>query len=657
MLKKILLDQERILVHDQLSYMAGPVQITSEVILTNHRILVLPHAKWTESLGYQRKNIIWDDVRSVSLSKLDKNLQIETKTQTISLWGRGAKRLFGWIEKWRQSDFALDTAWSILEKRQIVLCEDILVSTGIGLAMNGDIHLTRRGFSLGYQGLEWHEKEFQWSDLSGLQYTSMSQKLRFTTKDDTITVQGNQAQLLHHILNVFSNDDIFVDCLWQGSWEGKQSNSGFIMLGQQGLYLFPCNRQASLTNKPYIKIPCQKIQHFERVENILKVFTSKGQVWDLSISMPSLWMGYMTRMLLYFWDSRPELRKQQLMCAKIHNQKDAVTFGHMTVGPEMITFEPNGLRPKTEFSAFEIVKLNKRSSRLTIQYDVRPEGFEFTDEDQVAQMAEKIEPKLSPMSVSFIGKVEPTDSIIGHVKRLGVYMDGSLLVSINNATVYEETGVLKFRTKRFSERVFIPHNIQVEIDIISRRGHYVFFAQVLENNLNSPDIDGQYTLHIQQIGHVRLINQRAAFRVPTSTPITFTLENCPITLDRNTARMVDLSSGGCRLEYDDYIEEMDAFQLQQPQTNVIVHIPLEKVERKSRGKFHQLDKKKKIIEQVPFPAKIRRLFQPEDSNKAILGLEFLENTPSNEHRLMKKILLLERLLIQRHKSIVLKSGD
>ena len=71
MLKKILLDQERILVHDQLSYMTGPLQITSEVILTNHRILVLPHSQWSQSLGYQRKNVIWDDVKDVTLSKLD----------------------------------------------------------------------------------------------------------------------------------------------------------------------------------------------------------------------------------------------------------------------------------------------------------------------------------------------------------------------------------------------------------------------------------------------------------------------------------------------------------------------------------------------------------------------------------------------------------
>ena len=58
-----------------------------------------------------------------------------------------------------------------------------------------------------------------------------------------------------------------------------------------------------------------------------------------------------------------------------------------------------------------------------------------------------------------------------------------------------------------------------------------------------------------------------------------------------------------------------------------------------------------------YPAKVRRLFQPEDTNKTIIGLEFLENTPSNEHRLMKKILHLERSLIQRHRRIILKGEN
>ena len=657
MLKKILLDQERILVHDQLSYMTGPLQITSEVILTNHRILVLPHSQWSQSLGYQRKNVIWDDVKNITLSKLDKNLQIETTVQTLSLWGGGARRLFKWIEQWRSGTLSLETPWDSLEKQQAILCDDILVSVGIGLASLGDINITRRGFTLRYQGLETHHKDFTWSDLSEINYSSITQKLKFVAQNAKFTLQGNQAQLLHHLLNIFHKNDVFVDCLWEGEWTGQQSNSGFIMLGQQALYLLPCNKQSSLTDKPYIRIPCSKIQYFEHDNDSIKIFTSKGQVWTLSISMPNLWMGYMTRMLLHFWNAQQNDRDTSIACARVHNQKEAVTFGHMTLEENTISFKPNGLRPVQEIDVFEVVKMNRRSSRLTIQYDVYPEAFEFLDETQVDQMADVIEPKLSPMSVSFIGKAEPTDSILGKTKRLAIYMDGSLLVTINHSTISEKNGTIKIRCSRFSEKVFIPNNIQVEIDVISRRGHYVFFAQILENNLNTPDMEGQYNILIQQIGYVRLINQRAAFRVPTNEQIVFALKNCTVDLDNTTAQLVDLSAGGCQLELRQDIDETDLQTIREPQTVIDVHILLDKVERRSRGKFHQLVKKKKKTEHVIYPAKIRRLFQPEDTNKTIIGLEFLENSPSNEHRLMKKILYLERSLIQKHRRIILKGEN
>ena len=51
-----------------------------------------------------------------------------------------------------------------------------------------------------------------------------------------------------------------------------------------------------------------------------------------------------------------------------------------------------------------------------------------------------------------------------------------------------------------------------------RRTLYLPWFGVAENNLNRPDMDGRYTLVTTELlGHVRLINKRAAFRVPTST--------------------------------------------------------------------------------------------------------------------------------------------
>ena len=54
--------------------------------------------------------------------------------------------------------------------------------------------------------------------------------------------RGNQAQLLHHLMDVFSKQDVFVDCLWEAQWEensGKNSkpSNGFMMLGHRALLI------------------------------------------------------------------------------------------------------------------------------------------------------------------------------------------------------------------------------------------------------------------------------------------------------------------------------------------------------------------------------------------------------------------------------------
>ena len=108
----------------------------------------------------------------------------------------------------------------------------------------------------------------------------MSQKFKFSVEGRTFVLQGNQAQLLHHLMDVFSKQDVFVDCLWEAQWEdgdsknGKPSN-GFMMLGHRALYLFPCGVQSSISSQPYIRIPCSKIQHLEREDGIVKLVTSR----------------------------------------------------------------------------------------------------------------------------------------------------------------------------------------------------------------------------------------------------------------------------------------------------------------------------------------------------------------------------------------------
>ena len=444
MLKKILLNQERILVHDTLSYMAGPLKIQSQIILTNHRILVLPHKEWTQNLGYQRQNIIWSNVKEVTLGKLGKNIQLIHSLRTLSLWGSGARRMFEWIEQWRTSGLSLNTNWTLLERRQVVLTAEVLISVGAGLAVSGELTINRKGFNLYYQTLTTNTEVFTWSALTDPSYSAMSQKFKFTVEGRTFVLQGNQAQLIHHLMDVFSKQDVFVDCLWEAQWEensGKNSkpSNGFMMLGHRALYLFPCGVQSSISNQPYIRIPCSKIQHLEREDGVV------------NYSPPRIKSGsYRFQFPIYGWDTWTDyyctfgihnMNQSTMVLSsvhKIHNTLEAVTIGQIRMTQNNIIFQPNGLRPAREIPVYEVVKIHKRSSRLSIQQDVQPEGFEFLDDSQVALMAEQIEPKLSPMSLSFIGKIEPTETILGRVKEMSIYMDGSLLVSIKNSTIIQE---------------------------------------------------------------------------------------------------------------------------------------------------------------------------------------------------------------------------
>ena len=648
MLKKILLDQERILVHDSLSYMAGPVQVVCELVLTNHRILILPHRQWSQALGYQRRNIIWKDIKEISLEKLERNLKIDSLIYNVSLWGSNAKRLFDWIEFFRAQEFSLNTPWSVLEQHQIVLSDDVLVSVGIGLAVTGHIKIKRDGFTLEYQTLERHTKSIQWKEMSDIEYIPMSQKLKFKVKNEAFTLQGNQAQLLNHMLSIFNSGDVFVDCVWEGKWEGTHTNTGFILLGQKALYLLPCTKTSSITNKPYVRIPCSKIQHLDKTEEDIRLFTAKGQIWNISITSPDLWINYLTRLLLHN-SRRYQTTGSPVLTAKVHSRKDAITFGKLTLEDKLITFQPNGLRPKREIPVFEVLKMHQRSSRLTLQHEVLPEVFEFIDEIEVENMSKVIEPHLSPMSVSFVGKNQSIDSVIGKVKRLAIYMDGSLLVTINNAILNERHGTIDIKCAKFQEKVFVPNSIQVEVDVISSKGHYVFYALILDNHLNSPDLDGNYSLSTQPIGSVRLINQRADFRIPIRDKMHFSVENCGVDLTMKKAVLVDLSAGGCQLEYTGDLLEADIEKIKQAQTTMTVYLSMQVIEQRSQGRFQQASRKRKKMEQVEFPAKIRRIFQPEDTNKTVFGVEFMDVAPSTEHRLMRKILHLERNLIRYHR--------
>ena len=139
----------------------------------------------------------------VTLGKLDKNIQIEIRSNPP--YGVGARRMFEWIEQWQNSGLSLQTNWAHCWKGVQLCCpaEDSF-SVGVGLAVKGELTITRSGFTLQYQARVPILKSLHGSELREPSYSAMSQKFKFTIGERQFTLQGNQAQLLNHLMDVFS---------------------------------------------------------------------------------------------------------------------------------------------------------------------------------------------------------------------------------------------------------------------------------------------------------------------------------------------------------------------------------------------------------------------------------------------------------------------
>lgn len=649
MLKKILLDQERILLHDTLSYLIGPVKVPAALVITNHRLLILPNQNWSQSLGYEPRSLTWSDVTEFTLGYLGKNLQISTPSEQFSLWGNGAKRTYGLLTRWKDMHISLESSWALLQREQIALSTEVQVQAGIGLTVTGDLFIQQTGFKLSYKVLENKDYQVRWSDLTAIEYKSLSQTLALSWGTHKIKLQGNQAQLMHQIIEVFGQDDIFVDGIWEGKWtHDNNSGSGFIFMGQQALYLVSCGM---LSDKDIQKIPCSSIQYLEVTDEHIELHDKDELIWNLEMDTPNIWVGYHTRLLLMFWKNQNLSftdRVLQDTCAYIHNDKDAITLGRLIAETTHVAFFPNGSLEQMEIPTVEVVRLSERASRLSLQHQINPAVFEFIDEDAVSKIAKHIEPYLSPMSVSFSRDNQPVSDILGVAKKLTVFMDGATLVTLEHSTIVERDGILHFRCKRFDEIIVIPKGVRIEVDIISPQGHYGFFGILVENHLNTANSEGRYGLHIQMLGTIKLINQRAAFRVPTNENVTFNISTQYGNEDDLVGKMVDLSSGGCQIVYKEPLTFTPEI-LRSNETTLTTYISITLVKENKRRENRRFGKQEIIDTIIELPGKIRRASIPdEEEDTIVLGIEFTGSTPKDEYRLLRKILALERELLKHH---------
>lgn len=649
MLKKILLDQERILLHDTLSYLIGPVKVPAALVITNHRLLILPNQNWSKSLGYEPRSLTWSDVTEFSLGYLGKNLQISTRSEQFSLWGNAAKRTHALLTHWRDMHISLDSSWALLQQEHVALSTEVQVQAGVGLTITGDLLIQQTGFKLSYKVLDDKDYQVQWSDLTAIEYKSLSQTLSLSWGKNKIKLQGNQAQLMHQIIEVFGQGDIFIDGIWEGKWRHDNNNgSGFIFMGQQALYLVSCGM---LSDKEVQIVPCSNIEYLEVTDDGIELHDKDSAQWFLEIDTPNIWVGYHTRLLLMFWKNQNLSftdRVLQDTCAYVHNDKDALTMGRLVYDTTHVVFFPNGNLEPLRIPIIDIVKLSERSSRLRLHNQAQPTIFEFIDAEAVANVSQLLETQLSPMSVSFSRDNQPISDILGVARKLTVFMDGATLVTLEHSTIVERDGILHFRCKKFQEPIVIPKGVRIEVDIISPQGHYGFFGILIANHLNTSNTEGRYALHIQMLGTIKLINQRAAFRVPTNEDVTFNISTQYKSENELVGQMVDLSSGGCQIVYQEQLN-ITPQVLCSDETTLTTYIPITLIKENKRRQNRRFGKKEVIKTIIELPGKVRRAsISDEDDGTLVLGIEFTGSTPKDEYRLLRKILALERELSKHH---------
>ena len=646
MLKKILYNQEYIILKDSLSYLVGPVKLPATIIVTNHRLLIMPHNGWGQRLGFHPRNVNWTDLKSLTLGFLGRNLHIKDHNEAYSLWGSSAKVLYQLLQKLRESKPSLDSPSEQLNSDRIAFSSEIQVHGLAGLTVTGHLFIRQKGLSLQYQLLEPHNVHLYWDSLTSIEYKPISQTLKLSIDETTITLQGNEAQLLYHIFEIFRLEDTYVDCIWSCKWGSPQKNgSGYVFLGRKSLYFLPCGLHSSLSDAAIQSIPCSAIQYLRLNDTQIVLVTSSNAQWTLKVDTPLLWLGHHQRLLIQYWSTNSTQPKHHY-CSHLSTEHNAFTLGYLTCTNEEVVFSPNGSLEKIHIPSHEVIKLNQRSSRLSLRHQITPATFEFESEYAAKITNDIIEPLISPMSVSETGESRPMEQILGNIKQLNIFLDGSKQASLSKVYIEDQQKLIKIKTTQYESIVFLPSQIEVDIDIISESGHYGFKAAVVHNHLNNSDSKGIYGLVLRPIRSLRAINQRTAFRVPADEEIAFSVELPKFILDQEMGKLINLSSGGCQFEYKP--KKQNPLQVLQKDDSITLQLPIEiiQVRKKENRRFA-----KKIVQTdlIKLDAKIRQIRQKEGSKFIIFGVQFVDVNYKTEHRLLRKILKLERKINRERK--------
>lgn len=662
MLQKVLLDQEIILAQEIVTRRSGLITAQFKLIITNHQILFLPLKSWRTVFGVYQSSIIWDDIINISLTNLNLSLEIESKYETVSLVGSSLSRIFSVLQFYKSQKVSLDTAIDDLFKKQMVYSGETQLLVRLGISQSASLHIFRDYCIIEtISSMRKRTYTIVWDTIIGLEFASLNQMLTIKTPQSTISILGTQAVLLHYLLEIMSQGERSFDTISLVTlMSGRLSSEGYLFLGTEYIHFVPCGIFSTAIGFEPMKLPLTYIQYFKSDPIQIGFKNSKGKewLWEFSSANDVLWSTYSKRSLLRLFQV---LKTKSLpKICWLDTNKNTIWFGNLQYTKKEISFHPQNEGALFSLKHSQIFELSVRSNRLHIQTEQTQYIFETLFKGLSEQWGQRLEEHKAVNSPSFQRGNQPIANILGKSSTLSVFSEGVTVAKLYGAHLRQRENSIQINSEKEKQVIHTPKNALLEIEILNHNGHFKIQTQLLENHLNVSGLNGMYYLNIAEPLDVVLLNQRHAFRVPTQEEIEVTLhleDNKDIQVP---ALLLDLSIGGCRLQFNG-ISPREAQNVSSKisetifdnMTSISFSLPF----HINYSDIITLDANGKEVikepdQRIELHGESRRCFFQHEYEQMFVGLQFDFNLSprQTEHLLLQKILQIERETIRLQKS-------
>lgn len=639
MLKKILLDKEIILFQENIYHLVGVVSQETTIVVTNHQILLLPAKGWFNNFGQAKKQLIWDDIIDMKMSW---RLTLVTAQGEVHLSGPTIIHVYQTLMFFAEKKVTLDTPKEKLDALQIFFSGAIQIYLGVGISRNGHLQILRDGIRVeSTSNLLKQSYHIAWEQLTNITFASLNQVLTLTTAEQEFSIIGPQAQLLDYVLNMISQGEMLYDSITEITLrKGQLHTSGYIFLGVKHMHLVPCGIFGTTLGFEPKKEKLKNLESYRCDESNITVSFSNVDNWVFDVYSPYLWMTYTQQSVLHMYKRRYTISNP--FCYFIDSANHQICFGFLYVHDHILRFVNIAKEDYLSIPVTEILSVQQKSTRLTIQQNLTPHTFEFSSTEITQALYKRISPLLPITNASFSRNSNDISDIFGEAKNVSLYVDGVLVAHISRPEIRQRNNTLQIKANKQDASVNIPKKASMEIDVTREKGHYTCSAVLLENYLQKSDVAGQYYITTTVPNHIQLLNQRSAFRVPTKEPVDVEVytENFRKCLGQKNGVIIDISATGCKIEFKGELES-------ELNSHVIIGKYLAKFSLCST-----YDPENILLERdLPVSGTILRCFYDEDADITLMGVQFTDIPSVTENALLRKVLLIEREYIRKQREL------